>query len=170
MKEGKSSRSTNDRDVIIGLPSDGIHSNGYSLVRKIVEISGLKWTDKAPFEELPLGKALLKPTKLYVKQCLKILGVREIKAFAHITGGGLTENIVRTLTKGQGIEINLSSWELPPIFKWLLDTGGVDKFEMLKTFNCGIGMTIICSPSSTELVFFVTKTWRTANYNWSSYK
>ena len=146
-------RSTNDRDVIIGLPSDGIHSNGYSLVRKIVEISGLKWTDKAPFEELPLGKALLKPTKLYVKQCLKIMSVSGIKAFAHITGGGLTENIVRTLTKGQGIEINLSSWELPPIFKWLLDTGGVDKFEMLKTFNCGIGMTILCSPASQDNLF-----------------
>ena len=146
-------RQTNDGDVIIGLRSNGIHSNGYSLVRKIVETSGLKWTDAAPFEELSLCKALLKPTKLYVKQCLKILGVREIKAFAHITGGGLTENIVRTLTKGQGIEIKLTNWELPPIFKWLSDTGDVNKFEMLKTFNCGIGMTIICSPSSTDTVF-----------------
>ena len=146
-------RQTNDGDVILGLRSNGIHSNGYSLVRKIVETSGLKWTDAAPFEELSLCKALLKPTKLYVKQCLKILGVREIKAFAHITGGGLTENIVRTLTKGQGIEIKLTNWELPPIFKWLSDTGDVNKFEMLKTFNCGIGMTIICSPSSTDTVF-----------------
>ena len=141
-------RLANEGDIIIGLSSDGLHSNGYSLVRKIVDIAGLKWTDKAPFEDLPLSKALLKPTKLYVKQCLKILSVSGIKAFAHITGGGLTENIVRTLTKGQGIEINLSSWDLPPIFKWISDTGGVDKFEMLKTFNCGIGMTIICSPPS----------------------
>ena len=146
-------RSTNDGDIIIGLNSDGIHSNGYSLVRKIVETSGLKWTDKAPFEDLPLSKALLKPTKLYVKQCLQLMGVSGIKAFAHITGGGLTENIVRTLTKGQGLEINLSSWQLAPIFKWLSDTGGVDKLEMLKTFNCGIGMTIICSPSSKNNVF-----------------
>ena len=146
-------RSANDGDIIIGLGSNGIHSNGYSLVRKIVEISGLKWTDKAPFEDMPLSKALLKPTKLYVKQCLKIMSVSGIKAFAHITGGGPTENIVRTLKKGQGIEIDLSSWELPPIFKWLSNTGGVDKFEMLKTFNCGIGMTIICSPSSQESVF-----------------
>ena len=146
-------RQTNDGDVIIGLRSNGIHSNGYSLVRKIVETSGLKWTDAAPFEGLSLSKALLKPTKLYVKQCLKILSVSEIKAFAHITGGGLTENIVRTLTKGQGIEIKLSNWELPPIFKWLSDIGDVNKFEMLKTFNCGIGMTIICSPSSTDTVF-----------------
>ena len=146
-------RQTNDGDVIIGLRSNGIHSNGYSLVRKIVETSGLKWTDTAPFEGLSLSKALLKPTKLYVKQCLKILSISEIKAFAHITGGGLTENIVRTLTKGQGIEIKLSNWELPPIFKWLSDIGDVNKFEMLKTFNCGIGMTIICSPSSTDTVF-----------------
>ena len=146
-------RSTNNGDIIIGLSSDGIHSNGYSLVRKIVETSGLKWTDKAPFEDLPLSKALLKPTKLYVKQCLKLMSVSGIKAFAHITGGGLTENIVRTLTKGQGLEIKLSSWQLAPIFKWLSDTGGVDKLEMLKTFNCGIGMTIICSPSSKDNVF-----------------
>ena len=112
-------------------------------VRKIVETSGLKWTDKAPFEDLTLSNALLKPTKLYVKQCLNIMGVKGIRAFSHITGGGLTENIVRTLEKGQGIEINISGWVLPPIFKWLSDTGGVDKFEMLKTFNCGIGMTVI---------------------------
>ena len=146
-------RSTSDGDIIIGLSSNGIHSNGYSLVRKIVETSGLKWTDKAPFEDLTLSKALLKPTKLYVKQCLSIIGVKGIRAFSHITGGGLTENIVRTLTKGQGIEINLSNWELPPLFKWLSVTGGVDKFEMLKTFNCGIGMTIICSPSSKDKAF-----------------
>ena len=146
-------KSTNDGDIIIGLSSNGIHSNGYSLVRKIVDTSGLKWSDMAPFEDLTLSKALLKPTKLYVKQCLNIMGIKGIRAFAHITGGGLTENIVRTLAKGQGIEINLSSWKLSPIFKWLSDTGGVDKFEMLKTFNCGIGMTVICSPSSQENVF-----------------
>ncbi len=147
-------RLANDGDIIIGLSSDGIHSNGYSLVRKIVETSGLKWTDKAPFEDSSLSKVLLKPTKLYVKPCLSIMGIKDVRAFAHITGGGLTENIVRTLTKGQGIEINLSSWDLPPIFKWLSITGGVDKFEMLKTFNCGIGMTIICSPSSQDNVFY----------------
>jgi phosphoribosylformylglycinamidine cyclo-ligase len=146
-------KSTNEGDIVIGLSSDGIHANGYSLVRKIVENSGLKWTDMAPFEEQSLSKALLKPTKLYVKQCLSIMSVSGIKAFAHITGGGLTENIVRTLIKGQGLEINLSNWELPAIFKWLSVTGGVDKFEMLKTFNCGIGMTIICSPSSQGEVF-----------------
>ena len=147
-------RLADDGDIIIGLSSDGIHSNGYSLVRKIVETSGLKWTDKAPFEDLSLSNALLKPTKLYVKPCLNIMDIKGVRAFAHITGGGVTENIVRTLEKGQGIEINLSSWNLPPIFKWLSDTGGVDKFEMLKTFNCGIGMTIICSPSSKDNIFY----------------
>ena len=146
-------KSTNEGDIIIGLSSDGIHANGYSLVRKIVENSGLKWTDMAPFEEQSLSKSLLKPTKFYVKQCLSIMSVSGIKAFAHITGGGLTENIVRALIKGQGLEINLSNWELPAIFKWLCVTGGVDKFEMLKTFNCGIGMTIICSPLSQGEVF-----------------
>ena len=146
-------RMTNDGDIIIGLTSNGIHSNGYSLVRKIVASSDLKWTDVAPFEDQSLSEALLKPTKLYVKQCLNIIGVKGIKAFAHITGGGLTENIIRALTPGQGVEINLSNWELPPIFGWLSDIGGIDKFEMLKTFNCGIGMTIICSPSSQAKVF-----------------
>jgi len=150
-------RIANDGDIIIGLSSDGIHSNGYSLVRKIVETSGLKWTDNAPFEDLSLSQALLKPTKLYVKPCLSIMGIKDVRAFSHITGGGLTENIVRTLAKGQGIEINLSSWDLPPIFKWLSITGGVDKFEMLKTFNCGIGMTIICSLASQDDVFYQLK-------------
>ena len=142
-------------DIIIGLSSNGVHSNGYSLVRKIVEKSGLKWNEKAPFEDLPLGKSFLKPTKLYVKQCLNLLKVNGVKAFAHITGGGITENIVRVLKEGQGIEINLSNWDLPPVFKWLSIEGDVDKLEMLKTFNCGIGMTIICSPSSEKQVFSI---------------
>ena len=146
-------QSTQNGDIIIGLNSNGIHSNGYSLVRKIVKNSGLKWADMAPFEDQSLGKAFLKPTKLYVKQCLNIKGVKGVRAFAHITGGGITENIVRTLTKGQGVEINLSNWELPPIFRWLSLAGAVDMFEMLKTFNCGIGMTIICSPSARDEVF-----------------
>jgi phosphoribosylformylglycinamidine cyclo-ligase len=146
-------KTTKVGDIIIGLNSDGIHSNGYSLVRKIVEKSGLKLTDTAPFEDLALGKALLRPTKLYVNQCLQIMDIKGIRAFAHITGGGLTENVIRTLTKGQGVEINLSNWELPPMFKWLSVTGGVDKFEMLKTFNCGIGMAVICSRAARDNLF-----------------
>ena len=150
-------RSTQDGDIILGLSSNGVHSNGYSLVRKIVATAGLDWTDMAPFGDQSLSKALLRPTKLYVKQCLSIMDIKGIRAFAHITGGGLTENIVRILTKGQGIEINLSNWELPSIFKRLSDTGGINNLEMLRTFNCGIGMTIICSPSSQHEVCSVLK-------------
>ena len=92
---------------------------------------------------------------------MKIKGIR---AFAHITGGGLIENIVRTLTKGQGIEINLSNWELPLIFKWLSDAGGINNLEMLRTFNCGVGMTIICSPSSQDKVCSVLKKWEKTRF------
>ena len=144
---------TNVGDIIIGLSSNGIHSNGYSLVRKIVEKCGLQWSDDAPFENKNLGDALLTPTKLYVKQCLGLKNIEGVKAFAHITGGGLTENILRALVEGQGIKIDLSTWNLPPVFKWLSSAGGVSQDEMLKTFNCGIGMTVICSQASRDEVF-----------------
>ena len=144
---------TNIGDIIIGLSSNGIHSNGYSLVRKIVEKCGLQWSDEAPFENKNLGDALLTPTKLYVKQCLELKNIEGVKAFAHITGGGLTENILRALGEGQGIKIDLSTWNLPPVFKWLSSAGGVSQDEMLKTFNCGIGMTVICSQASKDEVF-----------------
>ena len=144
---------TNIGDIIIGLSSNGIHSNGYSLVRKIVEKCGLQWSDEAPFENKNLGDALLTPTKLYVKQCLELKNIEGVKAFAHITGGGLTENILRALGEGQGIKIDLSTWNLPPVFKWLSSAGGVSQDEMLKTFNCGIGMTVICSQASKDAVF-----------------
>ena len=146
-------RPTDVGDIVIALSSNGIHSNGYSLVRKIVENTGLQWSDHAPFEDKILGDALLIPTKLYVKQCLKIKNIDGVKAFAHITGGGLTENILRALVRGQGIKIDLSSWILPPVFKWLSSAGSVSRDEMLKTFNCGIGMTVICSKASKDMVF-----------------
>ena len=146
-------RPTDIGDIIIGLSSNGIHSNGYSLVRKIAEKNGLQWSDDAPFEDKILGDALLMPTKLYVNQCLGLKNIDGVKAFAHITGGGLTENILRALVKGQGIKIDLSSWILPPVFKWLSSAGGVSQDEMLKAFNCGIGMTVICSKASKDMVF-----------------
>ena len=146
-------RPTEIGDIIIGLSSNGIHSNGYSLVRKIVENCGLQWSDEAPFENKNLGDALLTPTKLYVKQCLGLKNIEGVKAFAHITGGGLTENILRALVEGQGIKIDLSTWNLPPVFKWLSSAGGVSQDEMLKTFNCGIGMSVICSQASRDAVF-----------------
>ena len=146
-------RPTDIGDIIIGLSSNGIHSNGYSLVRKIVENCGLQWSDEAPFENKNLGDALLTPTKLYVKQCLGLKKIEGVKAFAHITGGGLTENILRALVDGQGIKVDLSTWSLPPVFKWLSSAGGVSQNEMLKTFNCGIGMSVICSQASKDAVF-----------------
>lgn len=127
-------------DVLLGLASDGIHSNGYSLVRKLVEVSGLGWGDECPWGEGTLGAALLTPTRLYVKQSLAAVRAGGVHALAHITGGGLTENLPRVLPEGLGADIDLGAWDLPPVFKWLAATGGMAEAEMLKTFNCGVGM------------------------------
>jgi phosphoribosylformylglycinamidine cyclo-ligase len=137
-------------DVLFGLKSSGVHSNGYSLVRKLVDMSGLNWESPNPFGDGTLGAALLAPTRLYVKQCLAAIRAGGVHGFAHITGGGLTENIPRALNEGQGLEINLDAWELPAIFKWLSAQGDMAQAEMLKTFNCGIGMTVIVDPSSAD--------------------
>ncbi len=129
-------------DVLIGLASDGVHSNGYSLVRKTVEVSGLGWGDKAPFGEGTLGEELLKPTRLYVKQTLAAIRAGGVHALAHITGGGLTENLPRVLPTGLGADIDLTSWTLPPVFAWIADVAGLAESEMLKTFNAGVGMVL----------------------------
>ncbi len=138
-------------DVIIGLTSSGVHSNGYSLVRKIVALSGLGWEAPAPFADgKTLGEALLTPTRIYVKPILK--AIREtgsIKALAHITGGGFPENIPRVLPKHLAAEIDLSAIAVPPVFSWLARTGNVEAKEMLRTFNCGIGM-IVVIPAEAE--------------------
>jgi phosphoribosylformylglycinamidine cyclo-ligase len=127
-------------DVLLGLASDGVHSNGYSLVRKVVEISGLGWDSPAPFAAGTLGAALLVPTRLYVKPALAAVRAGGVHGLAHITGGGLTENLPRILPEGLGAEIDLSAWVLPPVFRWLAQTAGMAEPELLKTFNCGIGM------------------------------
>ena len=127
-------------DVLLGLASDGVHSNGYSLVRKLVEVSGLGWDADCPWAEGTLGAALLTPTRLYVKQALAAVKSGGVHALAHITGGGLTENLPRVLPEGLGADINLGAWELPEVFKWLAATGGMAEAELLKTFNSGIGM------------------------------
>ena len=132
-------------DVLLGLASDGVHSNGYSLVRKLVEVSGLNWADDCPFATGTLGAALLAPTRLYVKPALSAINLGGVNALAHITGGGLTENIPRVLPDGMGVQIDLDSWDLPPIFQWLAATGGMQSSELLKTFNCGIGMVLAVS-------------------------
>jgi phosphoribosylformylglycinamidine cyclo-ligase len=132
-------------DVLLGLASDGVHSNGYSLVRKLVEVSGLGWDADCPFGEGSLGEVLLTPTRLYVKQSLAAVRAGGVHALAHITGGGLTENLPRVLPEGLGANIDLDSWELPAVFKWMAATGGIVEAEMLKTFNCGIGMILSVS-------------------------
>ena len=139
-------------DHILGLTSSGVHSNGYSLVRKLVETSGLTWDSPSPFGENTLGHALLAPTRLYVKQCLAAIAAGGVHGFAHITGGGLTENIPRALDQGQGIAIDLNAWELPPVFGWLMAQGSMSASEMLKTFNCGIGMTVLVDAGSVDTV------------------
>ena len=132
-------------DVILGLASTGPHSNGYSLVRKLVEVSGLKYSDAAPFDKgKTLGEALLAPTRIYVKSILKALkATKGIKALAHITGGGFIENIPRVLPKNTVAEIDLDQVPYTPVFGWLEKTGGVSTREMLRTFNCGIGMIVV---------------------------
>ncbi|KIC21278.1 phosphoribosylformylglycinamidine cyclo-ligase [Leisingera sp. ANG-Vp] len=132
-------------DVLLGLASDGVHSNGYSLVRKLVEVSGLGWDADCPFGEGSLGAVLLTPTRLYVKQCLAAVRAGGVHALAHITGGGLTENLPRVLPEDLGADIDLNAWELPPVFKWMAETGNIAEAEMLKTFNCGIGMILSVS-------------------------
>jgi phosphoribosylformylglycinamidine cyclo-ligase len=132
-------------DVLLGLASDGVHSNGYSLVRKLVEVSGLNWADDCPFATGSLGTALLAPTRLYVKPALSAIDLGGVNALAHITGGGLTENIPRVLPDGMGVQIDLDSWDLPPVFQWLAATGGMQSSELLKTFNCGMGMVLAVS-------------------------
>jgi phosphoribosylformylglycinamidine cyclo-ligase len=140
-------------DVLIGLPSSGVHSNGFSLVRKIVERSGLAWGDKAPFADSTLGEALLTPTRLYVKPLLAAFKqTKAIKALAHITGGGFTDNIPRVLPKGMGVSVNLNAVNFLPVFKWLQEIGHVKQEEMVRTFNCGIGMVLVVSPTDAESV------------------
>jgi len=132
-------------DVLLGLASSGVHSNGYSLVRRIVGLSGLKWTDPAPFDPArSLGEVLLEPTRIYVKPVLAaIRGTHGIKALAHITGGGYPDNIPRVLPKDWAAELDLGAIDVQPVFDWLSKTGGVEANEMMRTFNCGIGMVIV---------------------------
>lgn len=141
-------------DVILGLASSGVHSNGFSLVRKIVEHSGLNWSDAAPFNpQLPLGQALLTPTKIYVRSILSaIRSTNAIKALAHITGGGFPENIPRVLPKNLSAEINLDKIAVPQVFKWMANTGNIEMHEMLRTFNCGIGMIVVVAPQNVDAV------------------
>jgi phosphoribosylformylglycinamidine cyclo-ligase len=141
-------------DVILGLASSGVHSNGYSLVRKVVERSRLAWDAPGPFAAgRTLGEAVLTPTRIYVKSCLAVLReTNALKGLAHITGGGFPDNIPRVLPKGLGARIDLAQVKVPPVFKWLAAEGGIAEHEMLRTFNCGIGMVAIVAPTEADRV------------------
>lgn len=137
-------------DVLLGLASDGVHSNGYSLVRRVAQAAGLVWDAPSPFGEGTLGQGLLTPTRLYVKPALAAIRAGGVKGLAHITGGGLTENLPRILPDGLGAEVDLDAFALPPVFRWLAQAGGIAPEEMLKTFNCGIGMVLVVAPDRAD--------------------
>jgi phosphoribosylformylglycinamidine cyclo-ligase len=141
-------------DTLIGLASSGVHSNGFSLVRKVVEKSGLKWDAPAPFASgQSLGEAMLTPTRLYVKSCLAaIRQTKAVKALCHITGGGFPDNIPRVLPAGMGAQIDLTKIPVLPVFKWLAREGGIAQNEMLRTFNCGIGMIAVVAAADADRV------------------
>jgi phosphoribosylformylglycinamidine cyclo-ligase len=141
-------------DVLLGLASSGVHSNGYSLVRKIREKSGLAWDAPAPFAPaVSLGRALLAPTRIYVKSVLKVLKASAaLKGLAHITGGGFPDNIPRVLPEGLGVRLDLDSIDTPGVFRWLAATGNVAEAEMLRTFNCGIGMIAVVSAADADMI------------------
>ncbi|MFN3816068.1 phosphoribosylformylglycinamidine cyclo-ligase [Brevundimonas sp.] len=143
----------NTGDVIIGLASSGPHSNGYSLVRKVVEKSGLKWSDEAPFSPgHTLAEALMAPTRIYVKSIVPLMKAGLIKGGAHITGGGLIENPPRCIAEGLKASFDWDAWPLPHVFQWLAETGGISDHEMRRTFNCGVGFILIVSPENAEPV------------------
>ena len=131
-------------DTLIGLASSGPHSNGYSLIRKVLEVTG---TDPAvdTIDGQPIIDLLMKPTRIYVKPLLELIKKSQVNALAHITGGGLTENLPRVLPDDLGAEIDLANWALPPVFAWLNESAGLSQSELLKTFNCGIGMVLVVS-------------------------
>jgi len=135
-----SPKNVRDGDVLLGLASSGPHSNGYSLIRKVLERSGESVT--APFDTTTLGEALLTPTRIYVKSILRLIEHIPVGAICHVTGGGLTENLPRVLPENVQANIQLNSWTFPAVFQWLQRSGNVDQMEMLRTFNCGVGMII----------------------------
>jgi phosphoribosylformylglycinamidine cyclo-ligase len=146
-------------DIVLGLRSSGAHSNGFSLIRRIVERSGLAWNATAPFAPgMTVARALLTPTRIYVKPLLAALRrTSQIRAMAHITGGGFPDNLPRVLPASLGVTLDLPAFDPPPVFRWLSKTGGVDEKEMLRTFNCGIGMTLVVARDGVAEVEAVLK-------------
>lgn len=147
-----------DGDVVLGLPSSGVHSNGYSLVRKLVEKAGVNYETPAPFEAgKTMGDVLLAPTRIYVKPMLKAIKSGGVKGMAHITGGGLSENIPRVLPKDVAVRLDAKSWTRPGIFGWMAQTGNMDAADMARTFNCGLGLVVIVDAAKADSVIAVLK-------------
>jgi phosphoribosylformylglycinamidine cyclo-ligase len=130
-------------DKLVGIPSSGFHSNGFSLVRKVLEKNSMTLDTPFPYSGEPIGQLLLAPTRIYVQEVLKMIDEFEIRGLAHITGGGLEDNIPRILPEGLGASINKKSWKVPPIFEWIQELGSIDEKEMARTFNMGIGMVVV---------------------------
>lgn len=140
-------------DIVLGLGSSGVHSNGYSLVRRVVERAGLAWDAPAPFESgKTVAEALLAPTRIYVKACLAALQTDAVHGFVHVTGGGLVENPPRVYGDDLALRLDLKSWTPPAVFPWLAKTGGIEGREMLRTFNCGLGMLVMVKADAVEAV------------------
>jgi len=141
----------NDGDILLGLASSGVHSNGFSLIRKLVDDFNLTYSDTAPFDsQVTLGDALIAPTRIYVKSCLEAIRAGHIKALSHITGGGLYENIPRILPKTLVAELDVTAWPLPPLFSWLAEIGNIAPRELATTFNCGLGMVVAVAPENAK--------------------
>ncbi len=140
-------------DVLLGIASSGVHSNGFSLVRKVIEHVGLTFASPAPFAQgQSVGEALLTPTRIYVKSCLAAIKAGGVKALAHITGGGLIENVPRVLPEHAVAEINANSWTLPPVFAWLKKSASIEPQELARTFNCGIGMVVAVDAARADAI------------------
>ena len=138
-------------DIVLGLASSGPHANGFSLIRRLVETQGLDYAAPSPFApETSLAEALLTPTRIYVKSCLAAIAKGGVKALAHITGGGFPENLPRVLPQGLGVALDAAAWPLPPLFGWLAKAGGIPAAEMMRTFNCGIGMAVVVGADDAE--------------------
>ncbi len=141
-------RPAQNGDILLGLASTGPHSNGYSLIRKIVETAGLDWHDPSPFGGGTVAEALIAPTRIYVRAGLAAAAHPGLRGFAHITGGGLTENVPRVLPDDLAARIDPDAWPRPPVFDWLAQAGGVEETEMRRAFNLGIGMVAVVAPAA----------------------
>ncbi|MGF1551546.1 MAG: phosphoribosylformylglycinamidine cyclo-ligase [Paracoccaceae bacterium] len=146
-------RATRPGDKLIALASSGVHSNGYSLVRRTVAREGLGWDAPAPFEpDATLGEALLRPTRLYVRAARETMAAGEVRAIAHVTGGGLSENLPRVLAPGTAARVDLGARPLPPVFGWLIGAAGLEETEALRTYNCGVGLVIAVAAADADAV------------------